>query len=53
MKKLGFTGIVVSGVAAAVLGWAAPAQADYGHHQWVGDMDSSSSPPHVSTNGHQ
>ncbi|MDX1891642.1 hypothetical protein [Mycolicibacterium sp. 050158] len=53
MKKLGFAGIIVSGVAAAVLGLAAPAQADYGHHQWVGDMDSSTSLPHVNTGAHQ
>lgn len=52
MKNLAFT-IVVSGVAAAVLGMAAPAQADYGHHQWIGDMGSSSSAPQVSTNGHR
>jgi hypothetical protein len=53
MKKLGFTGIIVSGLAAAVLGLASPAHADYGHHQWVGDMSSSASVTHANTNAHQ
>ena len=35
MKKFGFATIVASGLAAAVLGLAGPAQADIGHHQWV------------------
>ena len=35
MKKFGFASIVASGLAAAVLGLAGPAQADTGHHQWV------------------
>ena len=37
MKKFGFATIVASGLAAAVLGLAGPAQADIGHHQWVHD----------------
>ncbi len=47
MKKLGLTGIVVSGLAAAVLGLASPAQADYGHNQWINDMATKVSVPHV------
>jgi hypothetical protein len=35
MKKFGFATIVASGLAAAVLGLAGPAQADIGHHDWV------------------
>ena len=35
MKKLGFATIIASGLAAAVLGFAGPAQADLGHHDWV------------------
>jgi hypothetical protein len=38
MKKFGFATIVASGLAAAVLGLAGPAQADIGHHQWVQDI---------------
>jgi hypothetical protein len=53
MKKFGFAGIIASGLAAVVLGLASPAHADYGHHQWVGVMDSSASTSHVSTSAHQ
>jgi hypothetical protein len=35
MKKFGFATIVASGLAAAVLGLAGPAQADLGHNDWV------------------
>ena len=38
MKKFGFATIVASGLAAAVLGLAGPAQADIGHHDWVQDI---------------
>jgi hypothetical protein len=38
MKKFGFASIVASGLAAAVLGLAGPAQADLGHHDWVVDI---------------
>jgi hypothetical protein len=38
MKKFGFATIVASGLAAAVLGLAGPAQADIGHHNWVQDI---------------
>jgi hypothetical protein len=38
MKKFGFATVVASGLAAAVLGLAGPAQADLGHHDWVNDI---------------
>lgn len=38
MKKLGFATMIASGLAAAVLGFAGPAQADVVHHQWVHDI---------------
>ena len=38
MRKFGFVSIVASGLVAAVLGLAGPAQADIGHHQWVQDI---------------
>ena len=38
MKKFGFATIVASGLAAAVVGLAGPAQADLGHHDWVVDI---------------
>ena len=38
MKEFGFASIVASGLAAAVLGLAGPAQADLGHNQWVHDI---------------
>lgn len=53
MKKFGFAGIAASALAAAVLGLASPAHADYGHNQWVGSMGSTASAPHVSTSAHQ
>lgn len=52
MKKFGFTGVIIGGLAAAVLGLAAPAQADYGHHDWVGNMGTSVYVPHANTNAH-
>lgn len=41
MKKFGFAsvaGVVVSGFAAALIGLAAPANADITHHDWVQDI---------------
>ncbi|WP_217154560.1 hypothetical protein [[Mycobacterium] fortunisiensis] len=38
MKKFGFAGIIATGFAAAIVGLAAPAQADVTHHQWVHDI---------------
>ena len=49
MKKFGFATIVASGLAAAVLGLAGPAQADIGHHDWVNTSNSSDWSPQVDT----
>ncbi|MFN6552380.1 hypothetical protein ACP6C7_09225 [Mycolicibacterium septicum] len=38
MKKFGFAGMIATGFAAAIVGLAAPAQADITHHQWVHDI---------------
>ncbi len=53
MKKFGLAGIVASGLAAAVLGFAGPAQADAGHHDWVYVIQPQVSVPHVDTSVHQ
>ncbi len=38
MKKFGFASMIATGFAAAVVGLAAPAQADITHNQWVHDI---------------
>lgn len=53
MKKLGIAGIITSGLAAAVVGLAAPAAADYSHHDWVYDIQPHATVPHVDTSVHQ
>jgi hypothetical protein len=53
LKKFGFATIVASGLAAAVLGLAGPAQADIGHHDWVYDIQPHATAPHVDTSVHQ
>jgi hypothetical protein len=54
MKKFGFAGIIASGLAAAVLGLAGPAQADISHHDWIYDIiQPQVSVPHVDTTVHQ
>jgi hypothetical protein len=53
MKKFGFASIVASGLAAAVLGLAAPAQADLGHNTWVNQMGPNVTVPHVDTSVQQ
>jgi hypothetical protein len=53
MKKFGFATIAASGLAAAVLGFAGPAQADIGHHSWIDQMGPSVSVPQVDTSVHQ
>ena len=49
MKKLGITGAIVTGFAAAVVGLAAPAQADVAHHQWVHDIQQHASSGQVTS----
>jgi hypothetical protein len=49
MKKLGFATIIASGLTAAVLGFAGPAQADIVHHDWVHDIQQEVTVPQVDT----
>ena len=49
MKKLGFATMIASGLTAAVLGLAGPAQADVIHHDWVHDIQQQVSVPQVDT----
>ena len=53
MKKFGFASIVASGLAAAVLGLAAPAQADLDHNGWVNQIGPTATAPQVDTTVHQ
>jgi hypothetical protein len=53
MKKLGFATIIASGLTAAVLGLAGPAQADVGHHDWINNIQPQVSVPQVDTSVHQ
>ena len=54
MKKFGIASIIATGFAAALVGLAAPAQADLGHHDWVSQINggSSVSVPQVDTGVH-
>jgi hypothetical protein len=49
MKKFGFATMIASGLAAAVLGFAGPAQADAIHHDWVHDIQQQVNVPQVDT----
>jgi hypothetical protein len=53
MKKFGFATIIASGLVAAVLGLAGPAQADLGHHNWVVNNQPQATAPQVDTSVHQ
>ncbi len=53
MRKFGFAAMIASGLTAAVLGIAGPAQADVGHHDWVNTIQPSVSVPQVDTSVHQ
>jgi hypothetical protein len=53
MKKMGFATIIASGLTAAVLGLAGPAQADIGHHEWINDIQTQVTVPQVDTSVHQ
>jgi hypothetical protein len=53
MKKLGFATMIASGMAAAVLGFAGPAQADIVHHGWVHDIQQQVNVPQVDTSVQQ
>lgn len=47
MKKFGLTAIAASGLAAAVLGLAAPASAGVDHHLWVHQQHQRAQVPQV------
>jgi hypothetical protein len=53
MKKFGFSAIAASGLAAAILGFAGPAQEGVAHHEWVRDIQPQVSVPQVDTSVHQ
>ena len=53
MKKFGFATIAASGLAAAILGFAAPAQAGIDHHDWLHDIQPQVTVPQVDTSVHQ
>ena len=63
MKKFGFATIAATGLAAAILGLASPAQAasipaiglptDVGHHDWVDIIQPRAIVPQVNTNVQQ
>jgi hypothetical protein len=53
MKKFGFATIAASGLAAAILGFAGPAQAGIDHHDWLHDIQPQVSVPQVDTSVHQ
>ena len=47
MKKFGFASMAATGLAAAILGFAAPAQATIVHHDWVHDIQPTVNVPQV------
>ena len=47
MKKFGLATIAATGLTAAILGFAGPAQADIGHHDWVHDIQPTVNVPQV------
>ncbi len=53
MKKLGFATVIASGLTAAVLGFAGPANAGIDHHTWLDQIGPSVSVPQVDTGVHQ
>ena len=54
MKKIGLAGVLGGGLVAAVLSFAAPAQADLGHNVWANEQNHTSvSVPHVNTGVHR
>ncbi|MCP9272088.1 hypothetical protein [Mycolicibacterium arenosum] len=48
-KNTTIAAVIASGLAAAVLGLAAPAQADIGHHDWAVDTNQQAHAPSVDT----
>ncbi|MCX2929435.1 hypothetical protein ORI20_04065 [Mycobacterium sp. CVI_P3] len=52
MKKYALSTAIAGALTAAVLGLAAPAQADLGHNDWVNNIGPSATAPHVDTTVH-
>ena len=52
MTKYAITTAIAGAMTAAVLGLAAPAQADLGHNDWVTNNGPSVTVPHVDTSVH-
>ena len=52
MKKFGIATAIASGITAAVLSIASPAQADLGHNTWVNQIGPTATAPQVDTSVH-
>ncbi|BBZ78753.1 hypothetical protein MANY_40900 [Mycolicibacterium anyangense] len=52
VKKFAITSVIASGLVAAALSIAAPAQADLGHNEWVNQIGQAASAPQVDTTVH-
>lgn len=53
MKKFGFASLIAAAATAGIVGFAAPAQADLGHHVWVNTITNQHVyVPHVDTTPH-
>ncbi len=52
MKKFGVATAIASGLVAAALSIAAPAQADLGHNTWVNQIGQTATAPQVDTSVH-
>lgn len=53
MKKFGFATLIASGLTAAMLGLAGPAQAGVDHLGWLNDIQSHATAPQVDTSVQQ
>ena len=53
MKKFGFATVIASGLAAAMLGLAGPAQAGVDHLDWLNDIHYHATVPQVDTSVQQ
>ena len=53
MNKLGFAAVVASGLTAAIVGLAGPAQAGVDHHDWLDQIGPHVTVPHVDTSVRQ
>lgn len=53
MKNTAIAAMIAGALTAAVVGLAAPAQADIGHHDWAVDTNQQAQVPSVDTTVHQ